>query len=136
MSFKKVGESKKRLYGPRCLLVCGYAVDEREKVKQLLCEKTFDQIPVVFSTVSDREILVKTLVVRSHLSGADQPCSLDRAIIMSGVTEQELHYIMAEYKKTDLPRPMWAALTPTSENWTIAALVAELASERRAMPHS
>jgi len=136
MSFKQVGESKKRLYGPHCLLVCGYAKEEREAIKRFFAEKTFNQIPVVLSTESDREVLVKTLIARNHLSGADQSCTLDRAIIMSGVTEQELHYIMAEYKKTGLPRPMWATLTPTSENWSISALVAELASERRAMPHS
>lgn len=134
MGFQKVGESNKRLYGPRCLLVCGYAGDERERVKHVLCEKTFGRIPVVFSTEADRQTRVGEMVTRNHLSGEGQPCSLDRAVIMCGVTEKELHYIMAQYKASGLPRPLWATLTPTSETWTVEALVAELAQERLQMP--
>ena len=133
MSFKVVGESKKRMYGPRGLLVCGFSTEERAAVKALVAEKTFGQMPVIFSTDPERQFLVKDLLRKSPCSGADQPCFLERAIIMSGVTEQELHYVMSEYKKAGLPKPLWATLTPTSENWTIEALVAELASERRQM---
>ena len=135
MSFKVVGESKKRMYGPRGLLICGFSAEERVAVMDLLAKKTFGQMPVIFSTDLDKQSLVKDLLAKSPCSGADQPCFLERAIIMSGVTEQELHYIMAEYKKAGLPKPLWATLTPTSENWTIEALVAELASERRHIPH-
>ena len=134
MSFKVVGESKKRMYGPRGLLVCGFSAEERAAVRTFFEKKTFGQVPLVFSTDPDRLSLVKELLAKNHCSGADQPCFLERAIIMSGITEQELHYIMSEYKKTGLPKPLWATLTPTSENWTIEALVAELASERRHMP--
>jgi len=60
----------------------------------------------------------------------EETCGLAPAIIMSGLTEQELHYTMTTYKKTGLPRPLWATLTPTSQNWTVTALVDELNSER------
>ncbi|MDA8403635.1 MAG: DUF3783 domain-containing protein [Desulfobacteraceae bacterium] len=119
MSFKVVGESKKRMYGPRGLLVCGFSKEERTAIKKLLAKKTFGQIPLVFSAESDRQTLVKEMLAKTPDSGQNQPCFLERAIIMSGVTEQELHYIMAEYKKTSLPKPLWASLTPTSEKWTI-----------------
>lgn len=135
MGFKQVGESSNRLYGPRCLLVCGYTIEEREAIQRFFAETTVDQIPVVFSTAADRTVLVKELTKRGHRSGADQACALERAIIMCGVTEKELHELMARYKTTGLPRPLWATLTPTSETWTIEALVAELASEHRQMPH-
>ncbi|RJP94658.1 MAG: DUF3783 domain-containing protein [Desulfobacteraceae bacterium] len=135
MSLKVVGESKKRMYGPRGLIVCGFSSEERTAVKNLFESTTFNQVPVVFSTDSDRQVQVKDLLARNHHSGADQSCSLECAIIMSGVTEQELHFIMAEYKKTGLPKPLWATLTPTSENWTIEALITELASEHRQIGH-
>ncbi|MEX1355731.1 MAG: DUF3783 domain-containing protein, partial [Desulfobacterales bacterium] len=32
-----------------------------------------------------------------------------------------------------LPRQLWATVTPVSENWTLAALLTELAEEDRAM---
>jgi hypothetical protein len=52
------------------------------------------------------------------------------AIIMSGLTEKELHKTMAACKRRKLPPILWATLTPTSENWTVEALVSELMTER------
>jgi hypothetical protein len=70
------------------------------------------------------------MLSRDHQTCMAEPCGLMPAIVMSGLTEQELHYTMATYKKKGLPRPLWATLTPTSQNWTVAALVDELNGER------
>lgn len=36
---------------------------------------------------------------------------------------------MAAYRGLDLPRPLWATLTPVSEKWTVKHLLDELAAE-------
>ncbi len=66
-------------------------------------------------------------------TGAGQDSTLPRAVIMAGITENELHILMAAHREAGLARPLWAALTPTSESWTLKALLDELDQERRAM---
>ncbi len=36
---------------------------------------------------------------------------------------------MSTYRRVDLPRPMWATLTPVSKDWTVEKLLAKLAAE-------
>ncbi len=127
---KRVGDSKKRMYGPRCMLVCGFSSDERRTILSMTKNKKLKDIPVVFTAIKDRLELMKNMLTREHQTGLDGDCELERAIIMSGLTEKELHQTMAAYKKLKLPKPLWATLTPTSEKWTVEALIAELSNER------
>jgi hypothetical protein len=55
------------------------------------------------------------------------------AIIMAGITENELHLLMSSYRSAGLPNPLWATLTPTSEAWTLRQLLTELSAEREAL---
>jgi hypothetical protein len=55
------------------------------------------------------------------------------AIIMSGITENELHQLISSYRKVGMPEPLWATLTPTSEGWTLRQLLTELSAEQQAM---
>jgi len=126
---KVVGGSKKRMYGPRCMLVCGFLPAQRKDILTMI-EKKFKNMPVVFTAKKDPLELMKNMVIRGHQTGLDSECELERAIIMSGLTEKQLHQSMAAYKKLKLPKPLWATLTPTSEKWTVEALLAELANER------
>ena len=127
---KVVGGSKKRMYGPRCMLVCGFSPDQRKTILNMTKNKKFKNIPMVFTAEGDRLELMENMVIREHQIGLDSECQLERAIIMSGLTEKELHQTMAAYKKLKLPKPLWATLTPTSEKWTVEALVNELTNER------
>ena len=127
---KVVGESKKRMYGPRCMLICGFSPDQRKIILNMTKNKKFKNIPMVFTAEGDRLELMKNMVIREHQIGLDSECELERTIIMSGLTEKELHQTMAAYKKLKLPKPLWATLTPTSEKWTVEALVNELTNER------
>ncbi len=129
-SLKVVGESKERMYGPRGILVCGFSSDERKTIVKMFNDKKFKNLPVIFTTKEDRTELMKDMVKRSHQSGLEDECGLDRAIIMSGLTEKGLHRTMSVYKKLKLPKPLWATLTPSSENWTVEALISELNSEK------
>jgi hypothetical protein len=126
---KVVGESKKRMYGPRCMLVCGFSPDQRRAILDMIKNKKFKNMPVVFSSEETRHALVKDMLVKKDRTGLDDECRLERAIILSGNTEKELHKAMSAYKKIKLPKPLWATLTPTSEKWTVEALVDELTNE-------
>lgn len=129
-SLKVVGESQKRMYGPRGILVCGFSADERKTIVKMFSDKKFKKLPVLFTTPDDQNTLMKEMIIRAHQSGMEGECKLDPAIIMSGLTEKELHRTMSTYKKLKMTKPLWATLTPTSENWTVTALISELNSER------
>ncbi|WP_167320864.1 DUF3783 domain-containing protein [Desulfosudis oleivorans] len=91
-------------------------------------------LPMIFTTETDGTVCLGDLVNRPDQSGrgGDSP-GLARAIVLSGITEAELHRILTAYRESGLPRPLWATLTPTSENWPLSELLAELDAERRAM---
>ena len=135
-SLKVVGESKKRMYGPRGILVCGFSSEERKSILKMLSDKKFKSLPVVYATTADRTELMKDMITRAHKTGLEDECipenecRLDRAIIMSGLTEKEFHRTMTNYKKLKMVKPLWASLTPTSENWTVESLISELNSEK------
>jgi hypothetical protein len=132
-TFKKVGESAERMYGPRAILVCGFAPSEQETMMKLLDAVPLTDVPVIFATDADTGTCLSELLTFPGQSGRNTDCDIARAVVLSGITEQELHQILSRYKGTGLPRPLWATLTPFSENWTLAALLQELTRERMAM---
>ena len=52
---------------------------------------------------------------------------------MSGLTQNELHRLMAAYRKAGFARQIWATLTPISEEWSLEHLLNELQAEDMAM---
>lgn len=132
--FSKVGGSaKKRLYGPRAVLACGYTAQEQHALLSMVERFHFADLPVIFALGEDMERRVGEVLASTpeHGQGLDSP--LPRAVILSGVTEKELHAFMAAWKHLSLPPQNWATLTPTSENWSLLDLLTELDLERLAL---
>ena len=132
--FSKVGASaKKRLYGPRAALVCGYTAQEQDTLLAMLERFHLADLPALFATAEDMDKSVGEVLASApdHGRGADSP--LPRAVILSGVTEKELSTIMAAWKHLGLAPQNWATLTPTSELWPLMDLLAELDLERLAL---
>jgi hypothetical protein len=130
--FQKVKQTDRRMYGPRKLLVCGYPQSEQASFLELLGGCGLGAVPVVFVSETDAQQTLEALLGQPDRSGWDRDSSLRRAVIMSGLSERELHALMGGYRQTGFPAQMWATLTPTSEAWTIEALLKELDTERRA----
>lgn len=131
--FQKVSQSNKPLYGPRKLLLCGFAADVQPKFIKLLDMIGIAQLPLVWVTNDQAETHVGELMQLEDGSGSGVKSELPRAIIMSGITQNELHTLMAGCRKSGMQQPLWATLTPTSETWPIQDLLKELAAEHRAM---
>jgi hypothetical protein len=132
--FSKIGRSaKKRLYGPRVALVCGYMAAEQDLLLAMLERFHLGDIAAVFPNGADMDHTVGELLgcAPGHGRGEDSP--LPRAIVLSGITEKELSTIMAAWKHLNLPRQNWATLTPTSEGWPLIDLLTELDLERMAL---
>ncbi len=131
--FEKVTHSDKPFYGPRKLLVCGFDGKAQPKFKNLLQMAGIKDIPIVWAVSGQAETVLTELFSLPDNTGSDISSTLPRAIIVSGITENELHRLMSMARKTGMKPALWAALTPTSETWSIKELLAELTAERKAM---
>lgn len=131
--FQKVTQSEEILYGPRKLLLCGFAADVQSMFNELLNMIGITELPLVWVTEDQAETRVGDLIQLEDGSGIGASSSLPRAIIMSGITQKELHTLMSGCRQSGMQQLLWATLTPTSETWPIKDLLKELAAEHRAM---
>lgn len=121
------------MYGPRGLLVCGYPEEERDMFLKFVLKIKMDDVPVIFAVNDDVGKTPGDLFTHKHKAGITGPSELPRAVIMSGLSRNELHTIMNEYRTAGFIKQIWASMTPTSETWTLKALLIELLAEARAM---
>ena len=76
---------------------------------------------------------LSTLLELPDGTGCGHDSTLSRAVIVSGITENQLHSLMSVCRKSGMKQALWAALTPTSETWTLDGLLDELNKERKAL---
>jgi hypothetical protein len=131
-TFSKVSQTSQALYGPRKLLVCGFTAEGQAFLDNVITASTIKDLPLIYATNPDLEILLSDILAQPGNSGRGEASRMPAAIIMAGITEGELHQLMSSYRSAGLPNPLWATLTPTSENWTLRQLLTELSAERKA----
>ena len=131
--FNRLDKSDKRMYGPRGLLVCGYPEEERDKFLDFTSKINLSDIPVIFAVNEDVEKILGELFTHEHQAGITGDSDLPRSVIMSGLSQNELHVLMGAYREAGFVSQIWASLTPTSETWTLKEILIELLKEARAM---
>ncbi|OQX24254.1 MAG: hypothetical protein BWK80_21795 [Desulfobacteraceae bacterium IS3] len=135
-SFEKVGTSSERMYGTRKIALCGYAISEHRVFIQMLESNKLTPLPLVFAEDAELEKSLGDIMALPDQYGIGKDSHIPRAVILSGITEEELHIIMKAYRGLGLPKPLWAVLTPVSESWTLNELLEELTSESKALNDS
>ena len=131
--FEKVSRSGQSLYGPRKLLLCGFSQSVQPNFNKLLELIGLSEIPKVWVTENQADIQVGELMKLRDNTGFGVSSELPRAIIMAGITQNEMHGLMTGCRNSKMKQTLWATLTPTSETWTIQSLLSELAAEHKAM---
>ena len=131
--FEKVSRTDQPLYGPRKLLLCGFSQSVQPNFNKLLELIGLSEIPKVWVTENQADIQVGELVTLRDNAGFGVSSELPRAIIMAGITQNEMHRLMTGCRQSKMKQTLWATLTPTSETWTIQSLLNELAAEHAAM---
>jgi hypothetical protein len=132
-TFHKMASSEKRMYGPKGLVVCGFPPAEHAPLAAALDQIGFNDRPLIFAAEKDSAKTLKEVLSAEDRSGMGYASTMHRAIIMSGFLQSEVHTLMTAFRQAGLPRQLWATVTPVSENWTLAALLTELAEEDRTM---
>ena len=132
-TFSKVSQTSQALYGPRKLLVCGFTAEGQALFDNVITASTIKDLPLIYATNPDLEILLSDILAQPGTIGRGEASRMPAAIIVAGITEGELHQLMSSYRSAGLPNPLWATLTPTSENWTLRQLLKELTAEQEAL---
>ncbi len=133
MTFQKVSATDKPMHGHRKLLLCGFPAEAQSKFETLLKMINLADLPIVWADDAQIDVGLSGLLSQTKDFGKGTSSTLPRAIIVSGITEQELHYLMGACRQTKMKPALWAAITPTSETWTLRQLLDELEAERAAM---
>jgi hypothetical protein len=131
--FEKIQRSDTCLFGPRKLLLCGFAAEAQPKFKSLLDILGIVDLPLIWILQEQSSETIKTLIELPDGWGASQSSSLPRTIVVSGISENELHQLMTGCRRAGMKHSLWAALTPTSLQWPLQRLLAELSAEHQAL---
>ena len=131
--FEKITHSDNQLYGERKLLLCGFDAKSQTKFLTLLEMVALKDLPVVWvASNQDSEILADLMELPAG-SGTGTSSNLPRAIIVAGISENELHRLMNGCRKTGMKKALWAVLTETSRGWPLSRLLKELEAERKTL---
>ena len=131
--FEKVSPSDKPMYGPRKLLICGFSADIQPHVVKLMEILKLSEIPRIWVTEKYAGSLISEVLALADDTGLGVSSDLPRAIIMCGLTQNQLHILMSGSREAGMKPPLWATLTPTSETWALWDLLKELVAEHQAM---
>jgi len=131
--FKKMSRSHEPLYGPRKILLGGFSPTAQVKFKVLINQAGLQDVPLVWLASEQEDMLLADLLLLPDQIGWGGSSVLPRAVILSGMTENEIHRLMTLSRKTRKQATLWATITPVSENWTLKQLLHELQAERKAL---
>lgn len=132
-TFEKVQRTDKPMYGPRKLLLCGFPAQAQPKFAAVLGMAGLAGTAVLWANQAHAPQTLSELVDLPDGTGTGEDSTLARAVIVSGITENQLHALMNLCRKTGMKPALWAALTPTSETWPLSHLLEELQAERKAL---
>lgn len=130
--FQAVGTSDERMFGPKKIIVCGFSAGDQEIFRKLMAAIGVADMPLVFAGEGQKTSSLGEIAAMPDGTGYGLDSSLERAVILSGLTENELHGVMAGYRSLGMPSSLWATLTENSVGWPLSELLVELAAEREA----
>jgi hypothetical protein len=131
--FEKISRSEDALYGPRKLLLCGFPAAAQSTFATLLEMIGIQNIGLVWATADQSSRTLAALMDEPDGFGEGTASDLPRAVIVAGIAEKELHLLMSGCRKAQMQQALWATLTPTSKDWALKDLLAELDAERQAL---
>ncbi len=131
--FEKVTQSAKALYGPRKLILCGFAAGMQANFFKILEYIGLQDMDVVWAAENRADDEIGQIMKLPAGTGADADSGLPRTIVVAGISENDLHNLMNTCRASGMQPALWAVLTPVSEKWPLRRLVAELEAERTAL---
>lgn len=130
MSFKKVEETNQtRPEGRNCILVYGFGKHHFDTIAETAASVGIDA--AVFLQATHLGIKIQDILDDAPLEASYDKEVSDPVIVLSALSDAELHNFLNKFRDLGIQRPLFAAVTPTSRNWRFGDLALELSKERR-----
>ena len=131
--FKRIDQDEGPPLGPLELLVCGFSIEESRTVSSFLGTINVPEHQVVLCTEPMLAQSLGEALTTTEESPPVPPDKLPRVIVLSGMTGAQVRVFLDQYASTQLPRPIFATVTPSNLDFTVRDLLIELLQEHRAM---
>lgn len=129
MSFVQMKQDNQERPGSRhALLVYGFHDKEMLIVKALAGKLNIPEVIDIEVTIQDNSI--QAIIDGNTTKNAMLTPLMDKVIIFNDLSDYDIHQFIGGYKETGLPRPIYAACTDNSRQWTFKDWLAELQEER------
>ncbi len=126
-TFKSVSDNDHaKFFGDRALIISGYQQDEINIIKQYT-NKVLGNVKLCFISEKNYQNKIEEIIQSEE---QQENFEYQKAIILGGIKQKELHYFISNFKYTKLARPLFAAMTEHNAKWNFSDLVEELAKER------
>ncbi|MDN5304312.1 MAG: hypothetical protein PWP46_1196 [Fusobacteriaceae bacterium] len=129
MSFAKIDENNiERPEGKNCILVYGYSQEENSIIDDFSKKIGIEN----FIHIKNEKVhhTLEDLVLNNLDNSISNHNVNEKAIIFNAVSDKELNEFISKFKLLNLPRPLFAVVTPTSKKWKFIELINELIKER------
>lgn len=132
-TFRPIGDSEKKMHGNTAILISGFSADEQSSLSEHFPEWAMENVSLVVVATDTLSLTLAEATALPNKTNMGRTADLPRAVVMSGLQERQLNAFMRGYREAGFTRPMWASVTPHSEQWTVKYLLVELVKERKAM---
>ena len=130
--FEALSEDEQAGLGPAAVLLAGFEAAEETPISQLLSGAGAPEHALIRCRVSMLDQTLHDALAEpapGELARADQ---LPRVLILSGLSNRQLHAVIDGFADTGLRRPVWASATENSLQMTLKALLTHLLAEQQA----
>jgi len=131
--FKRIDQDEGAPLGPLALLLCGFSPEESRTIFSFLGTIDASEHRVVLCTEPMLAQSLGEALTTTEEVPPVPPGKLPRVIVLSGMSGAQVRVFLDQYASTQLPRPIFATVTPSNLDFTVRDLLVELLQEHRAM---
>ena len=129
MSFKQIDhEDNQRPEGNTCILVFGYDALALNTIKSYAANLGVEKVIEIHKNQAYNTL--GQLIDGKGNTSPKEVTHTTPAIVLNAVSNAELNQFVHNFKTLNLPRPLFAMVTPTSINWKFHDLVDDLLEEK------
>ncbi len=124
--------SRAPLCGPLALLLAGYSATEGEALRLWFEGLGFGPPRVLFCARASLAAPLEAVLQGPADPEPLPPELLPRTLLLSGLASPQIRVVVERYHETGLPRPIFAATTPSNLKFSVRDLLRHLLAEHRA----
>lgn len=129
MSFQKIDhDDHLRPEGKTCILVAGYDPIAFNRIKAYAISMNIDEVIEVKKDQLNNTL--RQLIDHKGNVSAKAEHAMMPAVVLNAVSSAELNKFVQHFKTLELPKCLFAVVTPTSINWKFQDLIKDLLEER------